>query len=76
VKIQLEEVRFTQIVCHVESTERNSLMTVSGVPDPIFKKLMLTHLSVKNSYNEIHENTTKGLVADTRHRQTDRRTDG
>jgi len=39
-------------------------------------KLTLTHLYVKNSNPEFHENPTNGLVADTWHSQRDGRTDG
>ena len=37
-------------------------------------ELTLTQLSVKNSYTEFYKNPTKGLVADTRHTETDGRT--
>jgi hypothetical protein len=43
-------------------------------PDSIFMKLALAQLSVKNSYTEIYKNPTKGLVADTRHIETEGRT--
>jgi len=41
---------------------------------PGLKYLFTDCTALGDRSNEIHENTTNGLVADTRHRQTDQRT--
>jgi hypothetical protein len=44
------------------------------VNEPIFTKVVLPQLFLKNSYTEFHEHATNSLVANTSHRQTDEQT--
>jgi len=55
----------------VETHTLNQNMTVN---EPIFTKVALSQLFLKNSYTEFHEHPTNSLVANTRHRQTDEQT--
>jgi len=61
----------------MESKSRNSHNALSRsmtVKKPIFTKVALSQLFVKNSYTEFQEHPTNSLVTDTSHRQTDEHT--
>jgi len=60
VKIQLEDVRFTQIGCHVQTMGRNSRMLLSSCPAVYFHENHAKSPFVKNCNTEFHENPTIG----------------